>query len=646
MQNAPARSLILAWILFFPSASWSQSCLNQMDKTFEQARAVLRAHNCNQAGTFKGCQLEMGVGTEAGLVLAAVAGSKVALSVRDPNAGICAVSHFHWLLEPAYAGTACTSREVMQKYQLSQVNSRLRESYKVLQDDLKRQIDLAEDSLASGSRVSQGSLKEAAEAEARAKEKYYALGRKKGVALDQLNQVNQQYDDVVGKLKTRYAELTKTPLESDLQLNELYTREGRRKFGLTPEQAQEIKELDYEWVRTERKISSINEFKSIYSKDSEVQQAIKSLEDASAAKSNLEKGAAAGKLSEDEKKLIKQNIEAAKSKLANIKSADAAAAKIGEILKPASGAAVEDIDDAFKALKELTRGSPELSFQLAQSKGPKFMNPRTSKAIQTARAPGSESFFKQLFSDLKMGRIKQVAFSVATMGGISAANAADLGVVASLTDPLSMALHMNDVNCQGQVDKERYALFKVSAETNCRPDFRINSSNAQFLNMDKEGLRAAIQEYPELCEFISWNSRSLYPKVSATCSEGGVTIKLADGGRFKMNENESQIFAGPQTTTPVQITYDLKGHESEMKTPRAGRKGSVGYETLNLTRMKASAKDDTLSAAYQGLLPVLAEAKSCCSSEGMRPTDGDCLRYGIQSSPGGGTPKGGPTGVR
>src|SRR5690606_32489793 len=114
-------------------------------------------------------------------------------------------------------------------------------------------------------------------------------------------------------------------------------------------------------------------------------------------------------------------------------------------------------------------------------------------------------------------------------GLMTAASAASLADAADALDPLSALVHMKENGCGSTLDSIKYKIFPVTPETKCYPDFKINASNIQFLNMDKDELRAAIQEAPEICDFIYWNHKKLYPSVKATCGPEGATARFNDG---------------------------------------------------------------------------------------------------------------------
>jgi hypothetical protein len=179
-------------------------------------------------------------------------------------------------------------------------------------------------------------------------------------------------------------------------------------------------------------------------------------------------------------------------------------------------------------------------------------------------------------------------------------------------------------------------LFPANPDRGC-DRFSFDNANVQKMaEMDPDALCALAKENPEVLQMINSNYGQYYGGMRGQC---GPPLRVSSSGFGNATFNGKDLtFVPPGQTNAITIEFDSSGNESGVRMPN----GRV-QTRLQWGESAPFGRGDELESALrvyrQRMLPVLAEAKACCSSgDGVKPDPADCSKWDLVPSGGSGTP--------
>ncbi len=156
----------------------------------------------------------------------------------------------------------------------------------------------------------------------------------------------------------------------------------------------------------------------------------------------------------------------------------------------------------------------------------------------------------------------------------------------------------------------------------------------QLIEGDAAELEAFIKQNPaEICEFIDYNYRRFYTQVKGSCSSEGFQVSFPKGSRYLQKGDTLSYYPHQTTQQPQEMIYNIFGEEQTLRQPQNTiSRTKVPPRTTEILKTNASDREAILDGFSSGNRAAFAEVKACCSSSGMRPTDAECSRYGIQQA--------------
>jgi hypothetical protein len=596
------------------------NCLRDMDATFEQARAVLRAHNCENSSSLEECETHLGLGAGGASMMAAL-GAKTALGVRDPHFGICAIAKRNPFFEEAHAG-ACLGNDIFAQQRLSDLNEKMRKAYQVAIDEQKKEIKAIEDRKFIDPKQAEADLISEIQKAEQGKQEVAKQMRAANQA--QLEKLQVQQNESVQKLTKAYREKYGRDVINARQLEDFA---ATLSWGNEKEAA--IKNMFHQVQMREAKMKSLaspisiggqNDFVKWENRKAELESQLSNL------KRNPPKG-----LNPQDTKAVQETLKKMNQRLSDLTANHEALEQISKVVPTYNLPSATDMRTSLELMKEMSGYSPALAHEVS-------LTAQVVSWIEAGKTPATKVIQNTSYSgtlqSLKAGKVKKVAISAVTSVGVSTgmmtvARAAEVEEFVDAADPVSALLTAgNKQTCSDLVSARDAKLFPPTVENNCKPDLSIDSKSVKFLNMDKSELQTAIKEYPELCEFIRFNFAKKYPRVTGLCTEKGATARFADGSWYELSDERVSYYAQRTTKKPVSLEF-RDGAETVISRPAVATRQGADLKT-DLTKMTAQNRNETLDEIYQGNKTVLSEIRRCCVQGGVRPSAQDCSRYGIQ----------------
>jgi hypothetical protein len=564
-----------------------------------------------------------GAGAALGAKVISDANAKEKERLRNPEWAVCAAPTASLWIENAYA-MRCMDNSQFQKIRLNSINERALQVTTRNLEAQRKAIEDAEKALSNSGKLRQEKeaqlTKRVADAEAKLRE----AGGSPMAMTEKKAQLQSSFDE----LDKTYQKATGRHLVSSTQIDEVL--KPGNPYNLSPDQLDKIQRLNTETVQLNQSIKGGNSGPDVKAANQDLEQAKKDL---AAFKANPPPAT----LSVTQKEAVQKDLVIMKKNLANLEGTKETLESFRQVLSPGEITSTEDLKKTAKVMSELVGNHPQFGLNLAES----VKELEISKPNRMASRTPVSMMVEKAVSNLKTGKIARAGVTVVTTGAVnigimSGAHAAGLEDMADAFDPVSAATHMNPVLCQGQRDLVENKIFKPTPENNCKPNFKIDANNAGFLNGDKSELEALIKQNPrEMCDFIHYNYQKMYGDVQGSCSADGFEVKLRNGVRYKQKDNVVSYYPFTTTQKPMEIETDIFGNETAIRKPVNSVSGSKGNNSsrIELSKMSAADAGGTLDSIYGENKVALAEVKACCSSDGMRPTDAECSRYGINSAP-------------
>lgn len=638
---------LLSGLSIHTSVARAAECLPGWDQKLDRLRAAQRAHACSTAVSFADCESMMGLGL-AGAAVAGVAGAKGAgaakravSSIRDAQFRPCPVSFGQRLsapgrLEIAFlsklfgeeAWAACTPQMDIRKAQVAEalrlveaeVDAKLEASQRAVRDmeaNEKRLAGLSDsDRLTQSRAMASRNAAEIQQEATRTRQAYEQARNRMGYQ----QAFNDQMDNADLKntkereLRNLFRQYFRQPMgDENWDLNAMSERlppDQRAKFNQV---RQDLKNAAYKEFEARMKVDAIERDSSIAklrtTSDAVDRQSLRMRQMAATGSDYLTE------LRKERQALSNALEEArrAKQTLAEMKAATAAAQSAGDLYQVASrvGQILPKeslLDPAKKALNATMGQVANLADTLGQMESK--LTSGASTALQRY-LPG-------------------VARAAPAMRGLGlAAGRAAAFVGGSFVSLATFAANEGAGACTAMPTSD---LFPATEANGCNR-FSLDNPNVQEIaEMDSDSLCRLAKDNPDVLTMIDQNYAQYYGGLRGQC---GDPMRLSSSSWGNVTYDGSRlVFTPGGENKPVVIEYDSRGNESGVRYPAAlssgtkqvewGESAPWGYGSLH---------DKTMAIYKRNILPALAEAKACCSSEGgVKPDPDDCAKWGLANS--------------
>lgn len=652
MQDSP-KSLVVLWRLTLVTAlvvqgplALAAECMPGWDQKVERLRAAQRAHACSMAINFSDCESMMGLGL-AGTAVAGVAGAKgvgaakrAVSSIRDAQFRPCPVSfgrhsalpgRFEFALltkvlgEEAWA--ACTAQLDIKKAQVSEalriveaeINAKLETSERALRDmeaSEKRLAGLSESERAAQSRVlaSQNAADIQKEA-TRARQAYEQARNQMGYQ----SYFNKQMDSADLKsskereLRSLFQRYFGQPMGDELwdfnAMSERLPPDQRARFDQV---RRDLKQAAYDEYEARMKLDAIERDSSISKlrtvSDGVDRQALRARQlsvGGSSYYTELQKERTALSNAVEEARKAKKTLDEMRAAVAGAESAAdlyQVASRVAQLVPKESL-----IDPAKKVLATTISQIGKVADTLSQMEGKLTM--AGSQALQRFLPGVARSAPAMRALGVATGRV------LAFVGG---------GLVSGVTFAANQT-----GNCLAMPTSD---LFPATEANGCNR-FSLDNKNVQEMaEMDSDALCRLAQENPDVLTMIDQNYSQYFGGLRGQCGNP-MRISSSSWGNATF-DGSRLVFTPGGESKPVTIEYDSSGNESGVRYPAAIASGTRQVEWGESAPWGyGSVQDKTLAIYKRHIMPALAEAKACCSSEsGVKPDPGDCAKWGLSNS--------------
>jgi hypothetical protein len=683
--------LLISLVVFKEALAADSKCgANNWDHFIGSIRSLQRASSCSASMSFSQCKDFMGlsmagIGAEAGSAAAA----KVGLRTRDKMFRVCAISEFQ--LKPTQKILTAYSAFVGQAW-ASRSNCFLPEQF------LKNYLDGATDEIAKVAALTAQRQKEMlAQKQLELSQLQNDPGKAIKFAEQTLAQTEERHTSVTSaiaeiKKKFDYESLVnesylsgETALSRKFEFGQKFhntygIRLGDMGIIAVEKMEDEIKGDPKLTVKTRNELlSKLNAWVKAEEDSSSKAAKIKMIEDsqlktlrAEAARLNHEKEAQQAALkkatgaakpastsataakSVDPKKIevLQEEINDLNRMAANLAERDKALAELLKAVKTANHLSAAELVAVHESIRAL---APEIedyrhAFQLENLRQfssrmvaegrvtHKLMSPSPRGNIVTKGVthPGLFGFFARFPS----ARLASIGPNLLKYGKIGLT-----GLGAAALAPAVLAqeiiLHTSAGGCAGLNSK----LFPKTIENDCRYDFSLHDRKIQtFINLPEEVLCEKLKEDPELTAPLDYLFNSTYPKLSISC---GPPIKMSSpaknqlNGEIKLTDETISIVEGSRLTEES-FTISLKNRNEAQYSLRLRNLNAGRYAPSHKTKTESwpptdlSSRESVWLSKYNRYKPLLVEVGSCCSQQGITPSESECSKYGVKTSDRGG----------
>jgi hypothetical protein len=649
----------------------SNSCLKNMDQTYQKVRALNRAYHCQTASDIKECEAMMGLGPTAMVLAAGEVGKKYGLRAlgsrrtrtftpcdsRKKRTSIDRLQIFFG--ETAWADDdldveACFPSDDLKKQHLNIATNQYREE---LLEQIKKQEEYLE---AAKAKLSPEGYEAKKTVDAHLQD-LHARTFESQQALDQANEsfrtsegrlvtwFHQKFDHSYGQ--SRMNELLKDGIQFDLML---WQDNLKRQFGGDKDSLEAYNKLRDEFLAAkDQLVSAQQRFDEVANRAPAI-RAREKLGEAQKQFGQIEEQSAAAKelatVSESEKHLalsrMTENLDSMKARLSAL---DKLQEGFPGTLKNSS-----DLKHYAKTLEMITEGHDLLvgdrNLRVTVSgiakdvAGHEVTKPSFVLSHRMTAAKGAIAKVRP--GNPVMSAIKFAGAVAATSFVTSAASAND-----SIRENVAMASELGDkMDINTQVLTKVYdaakwltnkhcesdGIFKADPDQDCKVDYSINPNNARIFEYSREDLKNLIQSNPESwCPFIQSNWSEMLGARKATCNKNQMRLTLGNGVQILREFNSPDkviIKNAPGFTKPIAVKLSSRGTEETLICPITGGMDASQNPTAVLAFDQAELSDhescrDSL-AQYQHYRAILIEATSCYKGTGLKPSVTECSSYG------------------
>lgn len=674
--------LIVTMVVFSKTFTYADEfkCDHRNWESFiSKVRGLQRASSCTSSMSFAECKEFLGLGVVGRVrAIGRDAASKVAKRIRDKNFRVCSVQNgpsgferkisfaYHGMLNSAYA-SECFPRQQVYYHLLrssqSEVEKLLSETASAQKQALAiKTAELAE-MQTSGPKAVQLAQERLKFAEAKAAEsdaKVALLRQKSGYEAARLEleasrssavlaegRFSQDLYNMVGIRLNQTGAIPVSRLEENIDGSNLSdSAKARLKKSLSQWTDQELKS-DKIQLKV-RSLENSDEYKQLLdnskSARSEIESAKKSIIEAAERQKNPRP------VDPEKIKAITEDI----SKLKNLSSAlderVSAVKTLFEHIVHHNNLKPNELAAAHEALRALV---PEIQDHVNFSKisnlrhfssmlvQDKIVKDSISRFLVRAdegilRSASSSSSLAGFFARFPTQRVVSIGSKVATF-----AKYATAGVAAAALAPAAFAqeviLNTGNGGCQGL----NSTTFPVSPEGGCKlnlslTDQRVNS----LVNLPDEQLCEKLKSDPNLLNPISTFYSQAYPPLRASCGPP-ITLKspssdLFDGDVIWSGERiviKSNSGKPSEQSVAISMSGETeRAYDISLLNLNRGRSGSGSSHKKTAGSWPPSdvnSREVSWIQKYSAIKPALIEVSSCCSKEGVTPSNEDCQNYGL-----------------
>jgi hypothetical protein len=642
---AISLGLFASLSIYVPSAVASE-CMPGWSEKLDRLRAAQRAHACGSAENFSDCEAMMGLGI-AGAAVAGVAGAKGAgaasravSSIRDAQFRPCPVSFGGRTLSPGKLETAillrllgeeawasCTSRMDIHKSQVrealrlveAEVAAKVETSERALREmesAERRLASLPESERAAQGRALANSNLQSVQAEASKAQRAYESARNR-LGYQQAFNDQMNFGDLKRskefELRKLFRQYFGKPMGDELwdfqAMADRLPPDQREKFLSVDRELKDAHMREYKarmQIDSIERDSSVSKLKSTAHAVDQQALRVRQLVSGGNYAAELAKERAALSSALSEAKRAKQTLDEMKAATEIAKSAGdlyQIASRVGQVIPKESL-----LDPAKKVLSATISEIGRLADTLGQ--------------IESKMTEGMASTVARFAPNLGRAAPAMRALGLATGRAVAF-------VGGSFVSLATFASNEGVGACTAMPTSD---LFPAT-EANACDRFSLENSNVrEIAEMDPDALCRLAKENPEVGMMIDQNYGRYFGGLRGQC---GDPMRLASSNWGNLTYDGTRlVFTPGGESKPVVIEYDSNGNESGIRYPAALSSGSKQLEWGESAPWGyGSIHDKSMMTYKQRILPALAEAKACCSSEsGVKPDPGDCAKWGLSNS--------------